>query len=67
MLPRTVKVLVTVLEDATNPPYSERVSVVSAPRAVTEARVSVSAIKKAGQSVPSSRQTASPFTKMALA
>jgi hypothetical protein len=61
--PRTVNVLVTVLDAATNPPNSESVEVAEAPRAVTVARVSVSASKYAGQLVPVLRQTVLPFTK----
>jgi hypothetical protein len=41
--PRTVNVLVTVLDAATNPPNKLNVEVAEAPRAVTVARVSVSA------------------------
>ncbi len=43
--PITVNVLVTVDEPATKPPYKSKVEVAKAPRAVTEAKVSVSANK----------------------
>jgi hypothetical protein len=60
--PRTVKVEVTVELDPTNPPNKERVEVALAPRAVTVAKVSVSASKYAGQFVPLERHTVRPFT-----
>jgi hypothetical protein len=61
--PRTVNVLVTVLDAATNPPNKLNVEVALEPRAVTVARVSVSANKYAGQFVPVERHTVLPFTK----
>jgi hypothetical protein len=60
VLPRTVKVEVTVEDDPRNPPYKKRVWVVVAPRAVTVCKVSVVAV--AGQLVPFSRQTSNPPT-----
>jgi hypothetical protein len=63
VFPRTVKVEVTVEEAATNPPNNESVVVAEEPRAVTVARVSVSANKYAGQLVPVLRHTVRPFTK----
>jgi hypothetical protein len=63
VFPSTVKVEVTVLDAATNPPNSESVEVALDPRAVTVARVSVSAKRYAGQLVPVERQTVRPFTK----
>jgi hypothetical protein len=65
VFPRTVKVLVTVEEEARKPPYRERVEVAKEPRAVTVARVSDST--DTGQFVPVWRQTAVPFTKTAAA
>ena len=57
VLPTTVKVEVTVDELPTKPPYNWRVVVENEPRAVTEANVSVSASKYAGQLVPLVRHT----------
>ncbi len=45
VLPMTVRVEVTVVEAETRPPYKETVDVAVAPRAVTVARVSLSASK----------------------
>ncbi len=56
-VPTTVKVEVTVEEAPTNPPYSCKVVVENDPRAVTEASVSTSASKYAGQFVPLVRHT----------
>ncbi len=63
VFPRTVKVLVTVVEAETRPPNKETVDVAVAPRAVTVANVSLSANKYAGQLVPVDKQTVRPFTK----
>jgi hypothetical protein len=63
VFPSTVKVEVTVELAATNPPNKESVEVAEAPRAVTVARVSVSAKRYAGQLVPVDRHTIRPFTK----
>jgi hypothetical protein len=65
--PSTVRVEVTVEDDPTNPPYNWRVEVAKLPRAVTSARVEVLAALWTKQFVPFARQTALPFTKMALA
>ena len=67
MLPSTVKVEVTVEEEARNPPYSWRVVVAKEPRAVTVARVSDSVVRNEGQLVELARHTALPLTKMELA
>ncbi len=64
--PMTVKVEVTVELPATKPPYNRTVEVAKAPRAVTEASVSVSAKRYAGQLRPFARQTAVPPTVRAL-
>ncbi len=61
-VPTTVNVLVTVEEAPTNPPYKSKVEVAKAPRAVTEANVSVSASRYAGQLVPLVKQTVEPPT-----
>jgi hypothetical protein len=63
VFPRTVKVEVTVELAATNPPNKLSVEVALDPRAVTVARVSVSAKRYAGQLVPVDRHTVLPFTK----
>jgi hypothetical protein len=63
VFPSTVNVLVTVLDAATNPPNKLNVEVALDPRAVTVARVSVSASRYAGQLVPVLRHTVRPFTK----
>ncbi len=65
-VPTTVKVEVTVEEAPTKPPYNRRVLVANAPRAVTEANVSVSASRYAGQLRPFVRQTVEPPTVKAL-
>ncbi len=65
-VPTTVNVLVTVEEAPTKPPYSCKVVVENDPRAVTEASVSVSASKYAGQFVPFVRQTVWPPMVSAL-
>ena len=59
--PRTVKVEVTVEEDATNPPRSCRVAVATAPRLDTVSSVSDSAPAE-GQPVPFERQIFCPAT-----
>jgi hypothetical protein len=60
VVPTTVKVEVTVLEEARNPPYSWSVWLVSAPRPVTVASVSASA-PAGGQPNPFERQTPCPM------
>ncbi len=64
--PRTVRVEVTVELAPTKPPYNRRVEVAKAPRALTLAKVSISA-GKAWQLVPFARHTGWPFTKIAEA
>ncbi len=66
VVPTTVSVLVTVDELPTKPPYKRSVEVAKAPRAVTDASVSVSANKYAGQFRPLVRQTVEPPTVKAL-
>lgn len=63
-VPATVSVPVTLEEAATNPPKNWAVVVVKLPRAVTDWRVSRPA---AEQFVPLARQTAIPFTNIAVA
>ncbi len=65
-VPTTVKVEVTVDELPTKPPYNCKVVVENEPRAVTDARVSTSANKYAGQLVPLVRQTVWPPIVSAL-
>jgi len=60
VFPRTVNVLVTVELAPMNPPYKSNVEVAEAPRAVTDASVSLSASKYAGQLIPVVRQTVEP-------
>ncbi len=62
VVPTTVSVEVTVEEAPTKPPYKSKVEVAKAPRAVTEASVSVSARRYAGQFKPLVKQTVEPPT-----
>jgi len=61
-VPDTVSVEVTVAFDALKPPNKESVAVANEPRAVTEARVSVSAVIKPLQPTPLERQMPVPLT-----
>jgi hypothetical protein len=60
--PATFKVPVTLDEAATKPPNRSSVDVAKFPRFVTEASVSLSDRRYAGQPVPFARQTAKPIT-----